>query len=177
MRFQRCLLALFLFSLDSFVYCQESVTTSEKKLGWVRVGAGGGGAPQFRGMALGVAVSYGTGDGLFSLRYGGVSTLALGSVTPERETQDVADLSAMYGLSYRKSILLLTVSTGIGIVQVIQSGPSGRAYTRTIGIPVDVQIMISPVRVFGLGVCVTGNFNSSQSYGSVMIGMYVGLLR
>ena len=173
----RWLLFLMLSALHPFAYGQDVDSLSTQRLGWIRVAAGIGGAPKFAGMAFNLTASYLTGDGVFAIRYGGVATLSFESVKPEVQTEGVAELSGMYGISYRHSILLITASTGLGVVQVLQSGPSGRQHATTVGIPLDFQVMISPLRVIGLGVVVSGNLNLKQSFGSVMIGMQFGLVR
>ncbi len=168
---------LVLVFMVSHSFAQTEDVASTPRLGWVTIGGGVGGAPKFAGMAGGATASYYNEAGLFSLRLAGVGKLTLQPTQPQVETQSVVDLSGMYGFSYKRSLLFLAASSGLGFVWVTENGPTGEKRSTTIGVPLELQAFMTPLRVLGLGVTISANINAKQSYASAMICMQFGKVK
>lgn len=160
---------------------QSEIDSSSGRLGWVTVGGGYGGGKNFSGGGGSATASYLDGKNLYSVRF-----LVLGSIavdpTPnplegELKSKGASDLSALFGLAHKGSLLFLSASTGLGIVWITEKGPFGQRRTTTIGVPLEVQVYFTPLRVLGIGVSFSGNINGRRSYGGVFAGLQIGKLK
>lgn len=156
---------------------QTEVGENSPNLGWVTLGVGGGGGHRFWGMGGSATASHYSESGLFSVRLLGIGQVTMEPTQPEVETSDVIELSGMYGLSYKRPLIFLSASSGLGAVWVIQKGPSGRKRVTTVGIPVDFQAFITPLRVLGIGVAISGNINGKQSYAGAFFCLQLGKVK
>jgi len=174
----------FCVSVLSIMLVTNSPTSAQSEAGndspnlvWVTLAGGGGGGHRFWGIGGGATASYYCESGLFSVRLLGIGQITVEPSQPQTETSDVIELGGMYGLSYKRPLIFLSASSGLGAVWVMQRSPSGRKRVTTVGIPLDFEAFFTPFRVLGIGVAVSGNINGKQSYAGVFFCLQLGKVK
>jgi hypothetical protein len=150
--------------------------------------ASGFGAPAFYG-AFAFSVK---GDKLVTVRTVYVSEIdmvGLGHPTP---LQSSWDLGLLYGVrTHNQGNFLGTASIGLAVVTHVRRGDYlgaeqmwlfadtyyEKKNTTTVGIPIEVQAILSPTSSFGLGLIVFGDINPTSSLWGVTFSLFAGNLR
>jgi hypothetical protein len=169
---------LCLFSNRSSSQPQTDSMSSSPSMGWVTLGVGLSGNRDFFGLTANLSASYFSALGLLRLRLVNATGFP-GEETPTRlqsHTSRLLELSGMYGLSHRTSFLLLSVSSGIGMVRMREYTPNGQKVSTTLGIPLEGEVLITPLPTVGVGMNVFGNLNGKSSYWGVLSCISLGKL-
>ncbi len=95
---------------------------------------------------------------------------------------EVWDVGLLYGRGYDFSDSRLAFYVGIAAVggshgYGLFSGQSRTYYDMTIGFPVQVDVVWSPVNVFGIGLCGFANVNTIRSVAGFSVLLQLGVLR
>ena len=101
----------------------------------------------------------------------------------------IHDISFQYGKRWSQHYGYLVLSAGVGLVSGKDRGAFEQRVTymrnrtyelydikniRTIGIPLRMQLHITPVKWLGLGVTIQGNINARLPYAAILISGSVG---
>ena len=122
-------------------------------------------------------LSYLSKFGLLSLRYLNTGPEKVDGNAPIGNLNEISEFGATYGTSVSESFLFASASAGLGIVLISEKAVRGEDKTTAIGIPLEAQAFISPIRYFGFGAKLIGNVNSKSSYWGVLFCLHVGKMR
>jgi hypothetical protein len=142
----------------------EPAAEPPKMTGWLYAGLGmGSGGPAAN---AGLNVKYG--------RYSGI---ACGTIAGSEDYYYDAALLFGYAVSE-----IVTVAAGVAWTETsIYSGSwwwgGSREVTRTVGVPVEVQVAPVKGRAFGLGIVGHVNFNKEATFFSITAGLQLGKLK
>lgn len=145
---------------------------------WLDGGIGGGST----GFATGVSASYLSGYNLYTVRYAYNAEMNLLSSSP---AISVWDVGLLYGRTARNQMYYSSASAGVGLVGGVRRGKSisgtlfdyeSHSYS-TIGIPLQVELFLTPRPFFGIGLSAAGNLNPERSFADVRLCLRVGKLR
>lgn len=155
---------------------------SVSKQGWLSLGLGAMGNRDFFGLGGFAGFSYLIENKLVSIRLSyseriSVYEPALNDGTLGSQAylvNNITEVSALYGFAKKYERLLVSFSTGAGFVTGKENNKKSERSFRTIGLPFDVQILITPFPVFGVGVIGSVNLNSKTTFTSFMFGLQFG---
>jgi len=144
----------------------------------------------FGGSSLGLGISAGY---FFQNKYKIYILRFTGSVEfdlfPDDPTESVVDIGLLYGWCFKKKLVSASASLGIAAVggtrrgAYIRSGGflHGDIYEKdnffTVGIPVQIQLFFTPLRLLGIGLTGYGNINPAMSACGVLLCLQFGDLR
>lgn len=170
--------ALYLFLTRTPSQSQTDDVPDTPSLGWVTLGLGLSGNRDFFGLTGNLSASYFSDLGLLRVRlvsatgFHGVESTTLS----ESRASGLLELSGMYGLSHRTPDLLISVSSGIGMLRVREHTPIGDKESTIPGIPLEGELLLTPLPIVGIGITVFGNLNSKASYWGVLSSINLGKL-
>jgi hypothetical protein len=169
-------IALLLFAIEPAFSQNDS--THSRSLGWVNFGIGFSGTKNFFGLAGGVNAGYVSEIGICSVRFvdADKATVDPTTLTTSRLTH-LDELSAMYGLNYNTGFLSLSASSGIGLVWFKEQATSGNRSSSSVGIPIDAQVFVTPLKVLAFGVTVFSNLNAKSTFTGLIFCLRIGKVK
>ncbi|MCG3121090.1 MAG: hypothetical protein ALAOOOJD_04037 [bacterium] len=158
---------------------------SVSKQGWLSLGLDAMGNRDFFGLGGFAGFSYLTENRLVSIRLSNNERIsmaepALNGGIPGGQAYrvtSITEVSALYGFAKKYEWLLVSFSTGAGFVTGKESNKKIERSFTTIGLPFDVQILVRPFPVLGVGVIGSVNLNSKTTFTSFMFGLQFGRLK
>ncbi len=143
--------------------------------GWMTFGSALTGFGQGAGYA---SLSHSSRLGLLSLRYVGHLSNYVEVANGTSTTWDqIHEVSALYGISVRPLIFMVSASTGFGIVWMKEFPASHHKSIVSIGVPIEAQVLAVLLPILGIGVNASVNLNPHAPYGDVFLTMQLGKLR
>jgi hypothetical protein len=150
---------------------------------WLSAGVGG----SSYGFSGGLSISAQSGRSMLSIRYISSSRYGEGWLGGYTSSENVWDISPLYGFIAKGKWGYASVSGGIGLVggtkhgQYLGSANWINTYEKvpltTIGIPLEAQLFFTPFSAFGIGVNGFANLNPKRSYSGILICLQWGKLR
>ncbi len=144
--------------------------------GWANIGLGFADGNQFSGLGGDISLNYAPSDSrLWTLR---------STVATDIFSHNPGDVALMYGLMKKNTAGYVSVSTGLALADdeqprittnsgiVIQQGSE----KYTLGLPLELQAFITPVRYVGIGLIGFGDVNAKRSFGGVALALQFGKL-
>ena len=157
---------------------QSDVAAGSPDLGWVTFELGYAGAKGMNPLGGGVSGSYLSKIGLLSIRFLGAGGSAIYPANlPTNHPMSVVELSTLYGMAHHTPTFLLSASSGVGVVWVLEYEPSRNHKSATIGIPLEAQAVFTPLNFLGIGMKAFGNINRTLSYGGIFFGLQLGKVK
>ena len=160
--------------------------SKEGKLGWVNLGYGGSSVGKSFGASYSQQLAGGLLSGRFIYNREDTSILFSGPAPAER----VWDIGMLYGLMGKEKYAMASISAGLSVVGGVHRGEflyrttgifGRRHYEKNefsnIGIPVELQLFITPFAFLGLGFYGFANLNAEESFAGGLICLQLGKLR
>lgn len=168
------LLLLAIVRLDA----QETTARPESSLlYWLTVGVGGA---DYVGAMANLTLGPG-GTELFSLRGLYMEEFRIcvfGCSTPPEYH---ADVGAMYGGMSKGKWGYASISTGLALtfLRSLEESSTGTNPVRhtTIGLPLDIQLFLTPLAFVGIGITATSNINPRETFAGIFLCLQFGSLR
>jgi hypothetical protein len=169
---------LVLLLLATEAASSQNDSTDSPSLAWVNFGIGFSGTKNFFGLGGIVNTGYVSEIGLCSVRFidADKATVDPATLTSTRLTH-LNELSAMYGLNYRTSLFSLSASSGIGLVWFKEQDNSGNRSFSSVGIPIDAQAFVTPLKVLAFGVTLFSNLNAKSTFTGLMFCVRIGKVK
>ncbi len=157
--------------------------------GWLNLGVGLAGGNNFSGVGADVSLNYAPSNSrLWTLRSSEAVNLSgifsnLFCTSNCKNEDSAGDVALMYGLMQKNTLGYVSASTGLAlatdqqpeiIVNGVQTQPGSNTYT--IGLPLELQAFITPVRYVGIGLIGFGDLNTRKSFGGVALALQFGKL-
>ncbi|PIS27505.1 MAG: hypothetical protein COT43_10075 [Candidatus Marinimicrobia bacterium CG08_land_8_20_14_0_20_45_22] len=180
MKMDRFLVTLFLLVIPLFALADSktSVVNDSPSFGWATLGAGYSKSKDMLGCGGCVSASYLSKQRLLSVRF--LETDKIG-MEPEIITgtrlEHFSELSGLYGIYTRPPFLFFSASSGLGLVRLKERSQSGMKTSTLVGIPLEVQMFVTPLPAIGIGIDILGNINRKSSNYAVFICIQFGVLR
>ncbi len=159
------------------VNAQSNKSENRPVRAWVNLGIGSSGGDGLTAYSFIAHAQYNSRFGLLGLRYMRADDSAIRGFWDYKD--EIIELSLTYGFTYNHGILNLSGSTGVGVLQGTQYGPSfmGGEIFRVATFPVHGSIMIQPLRFVGLGLMLSSSINSHTTIHSTSLVLQLGLVR
>ena len=158
-------------------FSQDSLSTPS--WAWVGFAYGSTRGVDFSGLLLGQSVSYLKNNQIYSARFLiiGKKSTTTGFAVPFNSSvgrlTNMFEASALYGFALKNRIMLFSVSTGLGYVQLTRaSEPS----ISSVVIPLDIQMSVTPIRMIGFGIFFFANLHSKTAYNGAMFCIHIGVV-
>ena len=93
----------------------------------------------------------------------------------------VSDIAALVGVRQASRWVTLTAASGVALVRYEQLRAEGefgrltRVRDITIGLPIQLEAVVTPFAPLGVGVRVVGDVNGAASFGAVHGALYLGI--
>ena len=165
------IISLFLF-ISTFTLVAHAQETSMRKDSyfWISPGIGVGTMGQGTDLALGFSISYQTGNLIITGRAAKVSEIM------EHAIDDVYDYALTIGYSTKTpgSAGYTSISGGISYVRGYQWGSGDIS---TVGLPLEVNMGVTPLFIAGIGLQIIANINPERSFFGLLLCLQTGKLR
>lgn len=151
-------------------YASEVEPDSPDLNGWLSLGLGAGDV----GLSLGFRFSLQYGHGLLTLRY-------TDNFLPFFDER-ICDTGMLIGVSTLSKYSKVSLSVGLAVARIDSMKHafwfiSDEKRSTTVGVPVEVQLSITPIPILGLGLTVFANYNNKRSFGGVHAHFLIGKMR
>ncbi len=161
---------------------QDTVSAAGRESSRYWVNAGFGAAST--GIGAGASISVPAGRTLFTLRVAYTEEFKIIGPSPKENAWDIGFLA---GYLAENENGILSGSAGLSLVSVQRrgeflgsSGMFSSDYSSdirtTVGIPLEIQLIWTPIEFLGIGIDGFGNLNPEKSYAGVMLMLRVGRL-
>jgi len=133
-----------------------------------------------------LAVQWGKGSTLWTVASAGCSEIDL-FVDP---LESVGDMGVLYGKRWSGPVGYISASAGLALVNGMRRGEYRESsgvwfitshYEKdpfvTVGVPANVQLVLAPIKYFGLALDLFGNVNPERSFGGATVSLLIGKMR
>ncbi|MFN2570125.1 MAG: hypothetical protein ABR537_00740 [Gemmatimonadales bacterium] len=91
---------------------------------------------------------------------------------------DVEDYGLMLGAGNRPGLVRYSLGAGLGAATITRKASSGSdSHTKTVGVPLEGQLFLQPMRFVGVGVYGYGDLNKEKSFWGWSISVAIGRVR
>ena len=159
---------------------QEFKKPNLDKNAWLALGGGFGSSQSFSSFSGGFFLSYANEKQIFTLRYtassnlGNIEPLSAGS---KNRLKQLNEFGALIGMIYRQSITKLSASAGISYLNFDYKFHKNLKPIDHVGIPLQFQVILSPIHLIGCGLTSYANLNTKNSMFGVLFTLYFGKVR
>lgn len=184
---RNCLWQVYLVGLvlllgNFHAFARDAATKTAARPYWVHAGPGWGSM----GFSWGVGISGQMGKGLVSIRFVRNEELSFFKDSPKESSWDAG---VLYGRIKKSRLWFCSLSGGIGVVGGVRRGeyvdagndPSFIGYERlvflTVGIPIEGQLVWTPLPFLGIGINAFANLNAEKSFIGALLRIQIGKLR
>jgi hypothetical protein len=162
----------------------ETQSKENRDYFWFTLGLGAGN----RGIAMGAAGSYFYQKMIFSARILGNQEINFNT----EPVISVSDVALLAGYMSKLGVGYSSVAAGISLVEIIDKGDPIRGsgsggffslpdyyedYSRTFGVPIEIQVFAAPLSFMGFGIYIFGNINSKKSFAGALFSLQFGRLK
>jgi len=179
-RFFLFLLILFCYQKLYSLELKYDSTNEDKSNYWIGLGIGG----NYFGPTICGNISYTINQNIITIKYANSEEFQFGvdNTNFEKPSIWLKEFGLLYGRSFRKDILLLSVSAGISYVSGINRGQNIQDHyyekinISTIGIPIEAEAMFEFSDYVGAGFLFFANLNKEKNFNGVMLRIKIGSL-
>ena len=172
-----------IFIFSSFtVFAQSVENRSDKHNLWISLNAG---APIHFFIPVIYAdftLEYSDNKSIYSVQYFGVSELRYFHTTlyDLSASYNYEGISLLYGRIHKTSLTKISYSGGLSFLMVPENSGAKDKYDRRIylpGIPLSIQFVFTPIRLFAVGVKLFANLNRENSIIGASVGLFLGRVK
>lgn len=154
----------------------QEAGVAARNLGWLNFGAGfsSGLEPNVGMPGVGLGLSYKSRLGLFSLRSVFFEDFQICLFGDCSNPHRLWDAGALYGVITKGKFAFASASAGLGLAGGKREG--AKAFT-TVGIPLETQLFLTPIRYAGIGLYGLADLNPEKSFWGLLVCLQFGRLR
>jgi len=176
--------SIFLTILNTFISCSNILANIPTSISgynqkWINLGFGGFKGNEFLGIGGVISLNYYINKYLISLRVINANDVSysLDINNNENSIKNLNDIGVTLGLIKKNKYVYTSISSGIGLINDNDRLCIKGQHFTTFGIPLEVQLFLTPLAALGLGVNVVGNINNKSSYFGLLFCIQYGILR
>jgi hypothetical protein len=161
-------------------YPQELKKPNPNKNVWFSLGGGFNTSQSYSAFGAGFSLSYANDKNIFTLRYTASSNL--GNIEPlsgsyKNRIRNLYEYGALYGIIYRQSLTKFSASVGLSYLDYDYKFNKDLKPSDQVGIPLQFQVILSPIHLLGCGLTSYANLNTNNSMFGVLFTLYLGKVR
>ena len=170
---------LLIFIIDSFPCSAQKIDTPSKYHNlWISLNTG----PNFRSVETNIyadiSLEYSNAKSIYSIQYFGISKLpTFKPSSHSNKLHNFYGINLLYGLIHRNNINKISYSGGISLLlipKILHTGEITNKTNYSLGIPLSLQVVLTLIRLIGIGMKINANINSKSSFIGTSIGLYFG---
>lgn len=171
----------FFILVSSFSFGQNNINLSPDKNFWLSPSLGLMKSSQYSGSKFDFSIVYSNKSDLYSIEFFYVTKFNTMKPFSESDENSLSGFNLLYGKINRFSFFKTTYSFGISFIRQseikIRNDLHAHSYDYTIGLPVSAEFILTPIRIFAIGLKGYGNLNIMNSTIGLNVAAYFGKVK
>ncbi len=171
----------FFILASSYSFGQKNLNLSPDKNLWLSPSLGLMIGSQYSGSKFDFSIVYSNKSDVYSIEF--FNAIEFNTMKPFSESNEnsLSGFNLLYGKIDRFSFFKTTYSFGISFIRQyeikIRNDLHAHSYDYTIGIPVSAEFILTPIRIFAIGLKGYGNLNIKNSTIGLNVAIYFGKVK